>query len=362
MSWFQATKGIPMKKRQCRVVLELLEARELLSGATTGSGSGTWTPPPPPPSAAVQTLANDKQQLAPTIAADQQAIQTATANAIKAPTAQLNSDYAKWEPIINADKQALQAATSDAARKAAQEKYTADRRQSSQVFTADFNAIQSAQANDPAVQAATAKLQSDSAPIATDLATLKADYSQLVKDQKAQQGTGDKGGTGGGTLGGPTNPPNPTVQADITKFLQDKATLSADQKTLAADQSAAAAALAAATQAPTAQLNSDYAKWEPIINADRKALRAATDDTTRQAAQAQFNADRAAAMLAINVDLNAIQAASNSTPVLAANAKVTVDIQAVAADQAMILVDYNQLVKDEQASQGTPAGGGGGIA
>jgi hypothetical protein len=186
------------KRNRKAFQVDELEPRSLLSGFHHGIAATALTSHT---SAAVQAdlakIKVDQQALqtavttlAPTLQADQQAIQTAIAASTTIQTAktQLTTDTTTWTATLKADKQAIKAATNSTTRAADILQLQTDATSAAKALKTDATALQSAIANDPGVQAAKTKLQSDAAPITQDEATLQADLIQLQKDLKAQIG------------------------------------------------------------------------------------------------------------------------------------------------------------------------------
>jgi len=186
------------RSKQRTLVVDELETRSLLSGFHSGfglGGHGVPTTPSPAVQADLAKIQQDQQQLqtdltslAPTLQADWQAIQTAITNSttVQAAKQTLTADQAAFRSTLQADWQAIGSATDATTRSAAFTKLKSDLSSGITVIQTDLKAIQTAITNDPTVQAAKQKLQTDAQPIINDQATLQADYTQLRKDQQAQ--------------------------------------------------------------------------------------------------------------------------------------------------------------------------------
>jgi hypothetical protein len=177
------------KNRVTFTVVEL-EGRSLLSGMTAAPFVAN-SPAVQADLAKIkmdqQTLQTDMKNLAPTLLADQNAIQVAIKNSktVQATEKTLAHDAATWQATLQADFWAVASAKNQKAAAAATVQLKADWNSATTALTADAAAIQTAISNDPKVQAATAQLKHDFQPIANDEATLQADNLQLAKDQQA---------------------------------------------------------------------------------------------------------------------------------------------------------------------------------
>lgn len=180
-------------------MIDGLESRTLLHG-----GFGGHVHIPNPPSAAVQAdldkikadrakLATDSKALRSTLRADQKAVRAAIAalDTQLAPLrATLKADAkAAFSTIridlkqLRADRRAGLDTTADKA------KLEADQAAAKAKLQADRDAIQAIIDADKGVQAAKAKLTTDSKPITNDKLALAADLKQLKTDIAAQKGT-----------------------------------------------------------------------------------------------------------------------------------------------------------------------------
>jgi hypothetical protein len=146
---------------------------------------------------------------------------------------------------------------------------------------------------------------------------------------------------------------SPVVQADLARLRADVRKLQSDAAALAPtlqmDQQAIQAAIAnsPAVKAARAMFTSDLTAWGMVLQADFRAILAATDPTVRGAAVAKFYQDGSSAYQALQADQAAIQNAVNSDPtVLAAQMKFRNDVALLAADQAAVQADFAQLQKD----------------
>jgi hypothetical protein len=193
--------GAQMNMRTTTLGMELLESRALPSGFNWGALGALFNPSPAVQAdlAKIETdlkaLYTETKTLAPTLKADEQALQTATANAIKNDTTvssaetTLKTAITTWEATLKADLLAVKDATSSSTRKTAITQLQSDLTAAATAIKTDRAAVQTAINADSGVQAAQAKLTTDSAPITADQATLKADYAQLQKDLQAEAGT-----------------------------------------------------------------------------------------------------------------------------------------------------------------------------
>ncbi|HEX4794085.1 MAG TPA: hypothetical protein VH370_09850 [Humisphaera sp.] len=186
-----------------RPLIEPLESRQLLSGSDMGLGGWLLNHLPAPDAAVKADLAKiqtdqqkfltDQKTLAPTLTADRLAVQTAIkALAPKLTPLQttLKNDITKWQATILADFTAIRTDRGNATKETAdQTKLKTDLTAAATAIKADQTAIQNLIDKDPGVIAARAKLTADSKALATDKATLAADFTQLQKDLKAQYGS-----------------------------------------------------------------------------------------------------------------------------------------------------------------------------
>jgi hypothetical protein len=169
-----------MSVRRANLGVETLEAREVPArfgmGIGMGMGLGELI------NAHQAKFDNDLVVLGPTVQKDQQAVQTAIANAIandpsvKAAIATLKADQATLFTTIQADVKAVQAATTQAARMTAITQLRTDLITGIAVIQTDILAAQAAIQTDPGVLAAEAQLQADSNPLTIDLLTLQHDH------------------------------------------------------------------------------------------------------------------------------------------------------------------------------------------
>jgi hypothetical protein len=132
----------------------------------------------------VQKLQADAVTILPTLIQDQHAIRTAinSSAAVQAARATLTSDITTWISTYRADVQAIISAPDATTRAADYTKLFTDWTNAVKTLQADQKAVQTAIDNDPAVQAARAKLMADNAPLAADEAAIQADWQQLQKD------------------------------------------------------------------------------------------------------------------------------------------------------------------------------------
>ena len=131
-----------------------------------------------------QQLNTDTQALAATLQADQRAIRAAIASSTGVQDAQkvLSADEAAWRTTLQTDMKALSAAHSATARQSAMAQFQADSKTAAQTLALDQEAVATAIANDPGVQAARQQLATDALPITNDRAALQADHQQLLTD------------------------------------------------------------------------------------------------------------------------------------------------------------------------------------
>ena len=162
-----------------------------------------------------QKLRADSTSLHATLDTDRQAIQAAIAasTSIQAAKQTLNADQTSWLATQQKDWASIRNAADSATRQTAMAQYQTDRMAAQKSLEADELAIQTAITNDPAVQAAKAKLQTDSQPITADQAALQADQTQLQKDLAGQNGIGPATGSDGVTSTGSTKPDCPTTSS-----------------------------------------------------------------------------------------------------------------------------------------------------
>jgi len=196
------------------VFIDTLESRRLLSHGPHGffGGFGFHLHIPDNPSAAVQAdldkiktdqakLKTDATALKDTLKADRTAIN----NAINALSGQLDplrtelkNDADSWHDVLSADRAAIKAdrdAGNTDQLATDQAKLKADRTAANAELKTDGDAIRAVIDADPATQAARDKLKTDSQPITDDMATLKADFTQLKADIDAQNGGSGGSGT-----------------------------------------------------------------------------------------------------------------------------------------------------------------------
>jgi len=181
-----------MNGRKTTLFVEQLENRNLLSGGPWGGGFPGLNPAVQADLAKIQAdekmLVSDLKTLAPTLAADQkalqQAIQAAIQNdpAVQAAITMLHMDSQTWQATIKGDIKALLTATSASARQGDITQLKADLASAAAAFKTDSAAVRAAINNDAGVQAAQMQLTNDSAPITADEAALKADFAQLQSD------------------------------------------------------------------------------------------------------------------------------------------------------------------------------------
>jgi len=178
-----------MLKNRCRLSVEQLESRSLLSGLF-----GNLFNPSPAVQADLARIQVDQQALradllaqGPTLQKDTQALVAAIQTAYKAdPNVQaaftaLQNHARTWQTTILADWRAIAAAT-NANRPAAIAHLQADVIGAAKALQADQASVQTALNSDAAVVAARAQLQADATRVSNDIAVLQADVVQLQKD------------------------------------------------------------------------------------------------------------------------------------------------------------------------------------
>jgi hypothetical protein len=160
--------------------------------------------------------------------------------------------------------------------------------------------------------------------------------------------------------------PSPAVQADLAKIQTDLKTLHTDYvdlaPTLKKDQQALQTAITTAMDSDTsvesaeATLKAALSTWGTTLQADWKAIWAATSSTAREAAFTQLKTDLTSASTAIKADRTAVQTALDADAgVVAAQAQLKTDSAPITAAEATLQADYAQLKTDLQAEFSTSA-------